>query len=80
MCRTGVHVLSDDVTIGEVMQRLQRFFLRLSQDEKAQDMVEYALLAAFVAVAAGAFLPPIADSISIIFSKMTSVISNASIQ
>ena len=80
MCRTGVHVLSDDVTIGEVMQRLQRFFLRLSQDEKAQDMVEYALLAAFVAVAAGAFLPPIADNISIIFSKMTSVLSNASVQ
>ena len=80
MCRTRVHVLSDDVTIGEVMQRLQRFFLRLSQDEKAQDMVEYALLAAFVAVAAGAFLPPVANSISIIFSKMISVISNASVQ
>ena len=62
------------------MQRLQRFFLGLSQDEKAQDMVEYALLAGFIAVAAGALLPPIANSISIIFSKMTSIISNASIQ
>ena len=80
MCRTGVHVLSDDVTIGEVMQRLQRFFLGLSQDEKAQDMVEYALLAGFIAVAAGALLPPIANGISIIFSKMTSVTSNAPLQ
>ena len=62
------------------MKKLQRFFLGLSQDEEAQDMVEYALLAGFIAVAAGAFLPPIANGISVIFSKMTSVISNASIQ
>ena len=62
------------------MQKLQRFFFSISQDEKAQDLVEYALLAAFVAVATGAFLPPVANNISIIFSKMISVISNASIQ
>ncbi len=62
------------------MQRLQRFFLRLSQDEKAQDMVEYALLAGFIAVAAGALLPPIADGISMIFSKMTSVVNNVAVQ
>ena len=62
------------------METLERFFLRLAQDEKAQDMVEYALLASFVAVAAGAFLPPVAESISVIFSKMTSLISNASLQ
>ena len=62
------------------MERLKRFFLRLSQDEKAQDMVEYALLAGFVAVSAGALLPPIAAGISVIFSKMTSIISNAALQ
>ncbi len=72
--------MSDDVTIRGLMERLERFFLRLGQDGKAQDMVEYALLAGFIAVAAGALLPPIAEGISIIFSKMTSLTSNAALQ
>ena len=50
---------------------------RLIHDQRAQDMVEYALLAGFIAVAAGAVLPPIADSISTIFSKMGSVVAAA---
>ena len=62
------------------MERVERFILSLSQDEKAQDMVEYALPAGFIAVAAGAFLPPISESISVIFSKMTSIVSNAALQ
>lgn len=62
------------------MERVERFILRLSQDEKAQDMVEYALLAGFISVAAGAMLPPIAEGISVIFSKMTSLVSNAALQ
>jgi Flp pilus assembly pilin Flp len=49
----------------------------LKNDETAQDMVEYALLAGFIAVAAGAALPPVANSLSIIFSKMASVTSIA---
>ena len=49
----------------------------LAQDNEGQDLVEYALLAGFVAVAAGALLPGISDSISIIFSKMASVLSAA---
>ena len=43
-------------------------------------MVEYALLAGFIAVAAGGLLPGIADGISIIFSKMGSLINNAASQ
>ena len=62
------------------MGRLYRLFLGLVRDEKAQDMVEYALLAGFIAVAAGAFLPPIANGISVIFSKMTSLVNNAAAQ
>jgi pilus assembly protein Flp/PilA len=46
-------------------------------DERGQDMVEYALLAGFIAVAAGALLPPISESISVIFSRMGSVIAVA---
>ena len=49
----------------------------LVDDAKGQDLVEYALLAGFVAVAAGALLPAISTSISTIFSRMGSVLSAA---
>ena len=42
-------------------------------------MVEYALLARFVAVASGAILPTVSQDISIIFSKMASVVTDASV-
>ena len=60
------------------MLKIQQLIIRLVKDRKGQDMVEYALLAGFVAVAAGAILPGISDSISTIFSKMASVVSAAS--
>ncbi len=46
-------------------------------DVDGQDMVEYALLAGFVAVAAGALLPSISTSVSTIFSRMGSVLTAA---
>ena len=49
----------------------------LFRDKTGQDLVEYALLAGFIAVAAGALLPGISTSISTIFSKMASVLTNA---
>ena len=58
------------------VSKLYHLILKLARDERAQDLVEYALLTAFVAVAAGALLPPVADSISIIFSKMRSLTEN----
>jgi Flp pilus assembly pilin Flp len=51
----------------------------LCQDNKAQDLIEYALMAGFVATAAGAIMPGVASSISTIFSKVTSVLANAQI-
>jgi Flp pilus assembly pilin Flp len=36
-------------------------------------MIEYALMAAVVAVAAGAFMPPVANQVSVVFSKVTSL-------
>ncbi len=44
------------------MKKLRNLAIRLIHDDKGQDMVEYALLAGFIAVAAGALLPPVADS------------------
>jgi Flp pilus assembly pilin Flp len=46
---------------------------RLWSDESGQDMIEYALLCATLAIVVAGFLPPqIMPSISAIFSKLTS--------
>jgi len=49
----------------------------LGQNVKGQDLIEYALMAGFVAVAAGALMPNIASSISTVFSKISSVMADA---
>ena len=54
--------------------------LRILKDTRGQDLIEYALMAGFVAVAAGAIMPGVATSISTIFSKVASVMSNAATQ
>lgn len=52
--------------------------LRIWKDTKGQDLIEYALMAGFVAVAAGAIMPNVSGSISTIFSKIDSVMTGAS--
>ena len=59
---------------------LQRGFARLAKDVRGQDLIEYALMAGFVAVAAGAVMPSVATSISTIFSQVASVMSVAASQ
>jgi pilus assembly protein Flp/PilA len=54
--------------------------LRIWKDTKGQDLIEYALMAGFVAVAAGAIMPGVATSISTIFSKISSSMSAAANQ
>ena len=54
--------------------------LRIWKDTRGQDLIEYALMAGFVAVAAGAIMPNVASSISTIFSQISSVLSSASSQ
>ena len=53
------------------------YTLKIWIDSTGQDLIEYALMAGFVAVAAGAIMPGVATSISQIFSQVTSVLSNA---
>jgi len=53
---------------------------RFGNDKRAQDLIEYALMAGFVAVAAGAIMPNIAVSISTIFSEVASVMTGAASQ
>ena len=47
------------------------------RQRSGQDLIEYALMAGFVAVSAGALMPGVANSISKIFSKVASVLSSA---
>jgi len=56
------------------------FLMRAWRDRRGQDLIEYALMAGFVAVAAGAIMPSVASSISVIFSQISSVMSAASTQ
>ena len=51
--------------------------LKIWRDQRGQDLIEYALMAGFVAVAAGAIMPGVSVSISQIFSKVASVLSSA---
>ena len=54
--------------------------LKIWKDRQGQDLIEYALMAGFVAVAAGAIMPGVATSISTIFSKIASVMTGAAAQ
>jgi len=54
--------------------------LRIVKDTRGQDLIEYALMAGFVAVAAGAIMPGVASSISTIFSKISVRLNEASSQ
>jgi len=55
------------------------FWLKqLARAAQGQDLIEYALMAGFVA--AGAIMPNVASSISTIFSQISSVLASASSQ
>ena len=49
----------------------------LKKDVNGQDLIEYALMAGFVAVSAGALMPTVSTSISTVFSKIGSVMTLA---
>ena len=60
------------------MTRLSHAAMKLMQNLRGQDLIEYALLAASFAVAAGAIFPQtIAPDISNIFSKVTTILNSA---
>jgi len=52
--------------------------LRILTDTRGQDLIEYALMAGFVAVTAGAIMPGVASSINVIFSAVNSIMVLAS--
>ena len=63
--------------INHLLLKLAIRARNLRQNVKGQDLIEYALMAGFVAVAAGALMPNIASSISTVFSKISSILADA---
>jgi pilus assembly protein Flp/PilA len=61
------------------MKRTIRMFcrMRIWKDTRGQDLIEYALMAGFVAVAAGAIMPGIATKIRSIFSSVDTRLSES---
>ena len=61
------------------MKKLTKAILAMKiwRDQQGQDLIEYALMAGFVAVAAGALMPTVSTSISTVFSKISSVMAGA---
>ncbi|MDQ2898270.1 MAG: Flp family type IVb pilin [Acidobacteriota bacterium] len=60
------------------MRRVEKLFhLRLWRDNQGQDLIEYALMAGFIAVAAGALMPNIAGAITTVFTAAISVLTTA---
>ncbi len=59
------------------MQRLTTLIwkLRIYQDTQGQELVEYALVAGFLACTCGAFMPDIGSSVVTVFSKVLSVLA-----
>ena len=59
--------------INTVSLKIWRTGKLLWTDTLGQDLIEYALMAGFLAVVVGAVFPDIAGSANIIFSKVNSV-------
>ena len=56
---------------------MRTVIVQMWKDDCGQDLIEYALMAGFVAVAAGAVMPSVSSNISQIFSKVQSVMTEA---
>jgi pilus assembly protein Flp/PilA len=56
---------------------MKLFCKRLWQDTQGQDLVEYALMAGMVAVAAVAVLPQLNTTIGAVFTKLGSIITSS---
>jgi len=63
-----------------MIRLMQMGLVKLAKQTRGQDLIEYALMAGFVAVAAGAVMPTVASSISTIFSQVSSVMAAAASQ
>lgn len=54
---------------------MKNIMKRLWKEEEGQDMIEYALLLAFIALAAAALFPALGTQINVIFTKAGACLS-----
>jgi Flp pilus assembly pilin Flp len=54
--------------------------LRIAKDARGQDLIEYALMVGFIAVAAGAVTPSITTTMRSIFERISGVLANSASQ
>lgn len=61
------------------MKKLNQLVVKFQiwKNTKGQDLIEYALMAGFVAVAAGAIVPGVATSMKNIFNKINSILASS---
>ena len=57
------------------MTKLSAAILKLWNDEQGQDLVEYALAAGLVAVAAVACMPGLSGTVNTVFTKIANIIN-----
>jgi Flp pilus assembly pilin Flp len=54
--------------------RRSLFFLKIWKNERGQDLIEYAMIAAFIAIVSGMFMPTFAQDVSTMYSKISSAV------
>ena len=59
--------------IESLSLKVYSWAIRLARNVEGQDLIEYEMMAGFVAVAAAALMPNINTSLSTVFSKIKSV-------
>ena len=59
------------------MKRINEQLLRIWKDESGQDLVEYALAAGLVAVAAVACMPGLSGTVNQVFTKIGSIVNSS---
>jgi Flp pilus assembly pilin Flp len=53
-----------------------RILLRIWSDQHGQDLIDYAMIAGFIAVVSGMFMPNFSKDVSMVFSKIASTITS----
>ena len=67
--------------MNNVLNRIAvQAMIAFQRNTRGQDLIEYALMAGFVAVSAGSIMPGVASNISRIFSKVATVMTNSAAQ
>jgi pilus assembly protein Flp/PilA len=59
------------------MAKMNKYIRRFWKETRAQDLVEYALAAGMVAVAAVAAMPQLSTTVNNVFSKIASIVTAA---